>query len=415
MNLRHPGRSMVAPVGAAAVLIIPAGTLIAPNLAEVLFYLLALLGALPLRGNDRWWPQRNLQVLAVLTTVFFAMVVLSLVAAGSDISGYERLDRWGHFLAAPLVALFLYRAGISTRTLMLAAKLGALMVGAMALWQFMNGIGRPGGATNPLLFGALSLLLAFFSVIRLPLETPRQQALSLLAFCVAGTACVLSQARGVWLEAPLLLMLLMYFWHRARLLSRGPLLGICAAFLGLVTVSCTTPLIQHRINNAVAEYGAFLDHTDSESSVAIRIIMWQSGLRAATQQPLFGHGAHRTQQAAAAGLDEAALQRKTLQYTHLHNEYVTTLVGRGLAGFISLLLLLAVPLVFFLRRARRPELLARNSIGALLCTGYALSGMTNLAFGHDVMNIFFLIFLSLTLPLAPSTIDAGVRFRRHEA
>lgn len=226
---------------------------------------------------------------------------------------------------------------------------------------------------------------------------------------------MLSQARGVWLQALLLLMLLLYFWRRAGLLSRRPLLGICAAFLGIVTVSCTTPLIQHRIDDSVAEYNAFRNHIDSENSVAIRITMWQGGLRTATQRPLFGHGAHRTQQAAAAEIDTPALQRKTLEYTHLHNEYITTLAGRGLAGLASLLLLLAVPLMIFIRRARRPDLLARNSIGALLCAGYALSGMTNLAFGHDVMNIFFLMFLSLALPVAPALIDAGVRFRRHEA
>jgi O-antigen ligase len=126
--------------------------------------------------------------------------------------------------------------------------------------------------------------------------------------------------------------------------------------------------------------------------------MWKSGLSAALKKPAFGWGIHRTQVAAASELATPEMQQVVLGYNHLHNEYLTNLVAEGLPGLVSLLLMLFVPLAIFLKNSGDPELLVYNGIGSLLCIGYALSALTNQAFGDDTLNIFFVFFLAITLP-----------------
>lgn len=73
-------------------------------------------------------------------------------------------------------------------------------------------------------------------------------------------------------------------------------------------------------------------------------MMWKSGLSAAMKKPLYGWGIDQTQVAAAAELADPEMKQVVLGFNHLHNEYLTTLVGRGPPGVMSLLLLLFVPL-----------------------------------------------------------------------
>ena len=115
------------------------------------------------------------------------------------------------------------------------------------------------------------------------------------------------------------------------------------------------------------------------------------------KKPIFGWGMDQTQVVAASELAIPDMKLVILGYNHLHNEYLTNLVAKGLPGLLSLLLLLFVPLAFFLRNSGNPERLVCNGIGSLLCIGYALSGLTNQAFGDDTLNIFFVFFLAVTL------------------
>jgi hypothetical protein len=56
-----------------------------------------------------------------------------------------------------------------------------------------------------------------------------------------------------------------------------------------------------------------------------------------------------------------------------------------------------MPLGIFIKHVGDPDLLVYTGIGILLCVGYALSSLSNITLGEDVLNMFFIFFLSITL------------------
>ena len=389
----------IKPLVLSATLMLPAAILVAPRLGEASYILLAVVGFYYfLQINLYSTEYKNILLLSLLTLGFYLVALASVLVSDNHSASLEKLGNLREFLAAPFIGLLLLDTRVSTRFIMLTVKISALLVFMVVFYQLLTGTGRPGGAVNPLVFAVLSLLLGFFSIIRFPLESTAEKLLSLAAFSSGCMASVISQSRAAWILSIFLFAFVLFAWYRTDYLTKGAAIGISTLFLALVLASSQTPAVQQRINSALNEYHSFHTNGEWDSSVGQRIIMWESGLSAALKKPAFGWGVHQTQVAAASELATPEMQQVVLGYNHLHNEYLTNLVAKGLPGLVSLLLMLFVPLTVFLKNSGDPELLVYNGIGSLLCIGYALSAFTNQAFGDDTLNIFFVFFLAITLP-----------------
>lgn len=398
-TLTSPTRFSINPFASGAVLILPAAILVTPRLGEVSYVLLFVLGIYYFLRNSLYSAEnRKILLLSLLTLGFYLVALVSVLFSNHHSADLLNPGNLREFIAAPFIGLLLLKAPVSTRLLMLVIKLSALLVFMVAFYQFLSGTGRPGGAVNPLVFAVLSLLLGFFSIIRLPLESVPQKILSVASFSSGCMASVISQSRSAWILSIFLLAYVLFAWHRTGYLTKHVALGITTLFLALVLISSQAPSVQQRIHSALSEHHAYHMNGEWNNSTGRRIIMWKSGLSAARKKPVFGWGTDQTQAAAASELEPPAMKQAVLGYNHLHNEYITSLVAKGLPGLLSLLLLLFVPLTIFLRNSGDTERLVYNGIGSLLCIGYALSGLSNQAFGDDTLNIFFVLFLAITLP-----------------
>jgi len=126
--------------------------------------------------------------------------------------------------------------------------------------------------------------------------------------------------------------------------------------------------------------------------------MWQSGLMAAWDSPWLGYGYRNANKVAA---EYASQNHERIRgFTHLHNEYITNFASAGILGLLSLLGLLFLPLRIFVKHAK--QLKDRNYfslMGILLCAGYVTFGFSHIAFGEEHVNAFYVLFLSLLLPI----------------
>ena len=100
---------------------------------------------------------------------------------------------------------------------------------------------------------------------------------------------------------------------------------------------------------------------------------------------------------AGAHVESPLYKNQIVRQSHLENEYLTSLVGKGLLGLISVLLLLFGPIVALRKHLQTSSEYTYAAMGILVCTGYAVFGLTNLAFGHGIMNTFYVFMLSMTL------------------
>ncbi len=346
---------------------------------------------------------KNILPVSLITLGFYLVALLTEPVSGDHPEALWNPGHLREFLAAPFIGLSVLAARVSTRFIMLTVKLSALLAFMVVFYQLIAGTGRPGGAVNPLVFAIISLLLGVFSIIRFPLESVAEKCLSLTAFAAGSMACVVSQSRAACIVSVFLFGYVLFAWYRTGHLTKRNGAGITSLALVLTLVSLQIPVVQQRIDVTQDNYHAFYINGEWNNSLGRRIIMWKSGLSAAAEKPLLGWGTDQTQIAAASQLESPAMKQAILAYNHLHNEYITSLVARGLAGLLALLLLLFVPLSIFLRQSKDPERLVHHGIGALLCIGYALAGLSNQAFGDDTLNIFFIFFLAITLPGRQST------------
>ena len=163
-------------------------------------------------------------------------------------------------------------------------------------------------------------------------------------------------------------------------------------------IFASTPVFQHRYSQMINELKTLENHSEI-TSVRERVVMWKAGLETSMDSPVLGHGLHKANQAVALRVQSSNYQKRIAGYTHLHNEFVNTLVGKGLLGLASLLLLLFGPIALLGKCLKDGTSYTCASMGILVCSGYALFGLTNLAFGHGIMNTFYVFFLSITLNL----------------
>jgi O-antigen ligase len=179
--------------------------------------------------------------------------------------------------------------------------------------------------------------------------------------------------------------------NNKRLISLALFISIIFGFIGTQTNT------NKRISQAVTEIQQWYYYGDeSDTSSGLRAQMWVSGLRAAKQSPWFGYGYRNANKAAS---EYATNNKNTISSkTHLHSEYLTSLVSAGVIGLLALLVLLFKPITIFYKKLNNPDTYYYSLMGIILCVGYATFGFTHIAFGEEHVNAFYILFMGFLLP-----------------
>lgn len=134
------------------------------------------------------------------------------------------------------------------------------------------------------------------------------------------------------------------------------------------------------------------------ASFSARIAMWSTAWALFRESPWLGAGTGAWPAATAervrAGLSSGVVQL----YDHAHNEALTLLADRGLAGLLSLLLLYGAPAALFLgalRRAGNARPHPAAPAGLLLVGGFAVSGLTETLFNHSLVITYYALLVSV--------------------
>lgn len=382
----------------AAAVLFGLGFLLLPfgSLGTLLFFVAALVALIQvLRGQTRLSFDRSVRFAMIVALIYFAVDVLSVVIYENRGQSWVAPVGSLHFLVFPLLLAALSEASAvdPIRVFVRGVRLGAILAGIIAAIQIVAGLDRAiGGMINPIIFGGAATLFAFVSLIGSFDEDRRGRIIAGLAFAAGIFAAAVSQSRGPWLALPFFAVTIL-FYLRARHGNRAA--AIVAAGLGLLTIlvlSVAWDRVTERVNETLSmfrgfEFGQAADNEDDAFSLDQRALMMVYGLEAFGQRPILGYGPHN---AVAEVTDRAAADGYTIgEFRHLHNEFLTEAVGNGIVGLVTLLLVLAAPLVTALRSPRDRAFADRVVLAALLSSGTAIFGLTSLAFGHDITNTVY--------------------------
>ncbi|MBN8942096.1 MAG: O-antigen ligase family protein [Rhizobiales bacterium] len=371
------------------------------SLATAWFFAGAVyVSALWLTGRLSWvWPAST-AFGCLVCLAYFGVALISPVLFPNRLAGLLDVGTTLHFLVfTVLVGALVQSPRVDVFDLFLdgirAGAISALIYSAIEVF----GLGQwraTAGMANAIPFGDVAILAAGLSLVGFTRLSRPHKLFALIAMAAGFGACLLSQTRGALLALPLIVLALgIYLWPtiRRRTAMAGLVLGVVTVTVGGLGIVANVPDRLVALKASLEAGRALRSH---DESTAHRAILWTYGAEAFLARPVFGYGSQNAvdevrRRAARDGFEVPP-------YRHLHNEFITTAVGRGLVGLAALLMLLAAPIMAAIGSVRDDRYRDRVAFAIMLSGGYAIFGMTNLIFSHDQMNtVFVSAFLILLL------------------
>lgn len=370
--------------------------------AEVAAVLAALLSVLLiLAGKCRYTEgiPKPIQTIMSLFVIYFTIGAVSYFVFPPAKYSLSNIGTTLHFvLFAPIIMVMLKHPPKLT-WVWLSIIGGACLNGLHTIYYGSR------GTVNPILFGDISVFLAFASLMSWSHFKHKNimRLLPIAGFILGLLASFNSLARGSWLAIPSLTLLVMYYIYihldnKKRLVI--PLVALGIALAG--TSIAGWGKIEPRVNLAVKEVQEYFAGEGYKTSVGYRLETYKGALLVLKENPIYGVGmGHRVE--AFESLEERGLLRDLSVIKNAHNQFLEDGINKGLLGIASYLAIIISLLVHFYRRLHiEPAAI----VGFMLIVGFAVFGLTNNTFTHGDFNTFFIGALSLTLT-QPAMADTG--------
>ena len=396
LKLSHWGFSVAAFLFFALSLVVPSGY----SYGAALMLLTALLGAGVIRNATvqpgTWWLVGMLLAMGLLWGLSF-----------DSAAPWSGSDQWPRYWLAAWALVVGASWGVSGVWVCVGLAAGAIGALGVASYQYLIlGWDKAWGFTNAIQFGGLAMYMGM-ACWAMALFAPRSKLHAVLLWACGACgilASLLSETRGAWVVAPLLMVcILVVLWQQQR---KRQAVGAVVAALVLV-VAVMVPYgdkFEARGASAVAELQQYLQDPrgSAETSIGQRLEQWRVALHMTAQAPLTGWGTQGVVAGKQAMVDQGLAHPSIMAYGHAHNEVLDMLVKRGAIGLLALMLFYAIPLFAFWPTPRRlqqvppalrPMTLGLRVAASLLPVAYFGFGWTQVFFAHNSGNMFYVFAL----------------------
>ena len=381
----------------------------------VIFILLALLGLILATFQAKEKPLDRDEKLLFFSVAFFFIVAIAAVLLGDDPSqGDGKLSKFLRLLLVIPVYFFIRKINISEPVFWYGLVCGAVFTCLWAIYEtkygpvYLEQMGRPRGATHPILFGNLSLamgVMAFAGIAWFRKRASWQIALPLLALVMGITASFLSGSRGGWVALPALIIISLWFIRNT--IPKNALLVVAIVLIVTPIVAYFVPQtkvaerIDFTIDNIKAYHDSAIDSPYRTTSIGGRFEMWQAAWSIFVDNPTLGVGWGNYQVNAKKMVDQGLRHPKAAKHGHPHNEYLSVLASGGLLGLLALLFLLAIPLRYFFLATRSDSISMRSLgiAGVMLVVAYAHFALSEAIFERSLPVTFYAFYITVIAAL----------------
>lgn len=305
----------------------------------------------------------------------------------------------------PLVTFLFFPISYSTwsitqkatlaRTVVLSSMAACFVALLMAvIQQYWIGVRAEGGAGNPIVFATV-VCLAVAVCVAGALSGIERARNPLFYAALAGTiAIIYSGSRIVWL-ALLIAGIAVLLINHQRLRGRNAVrVLLLLTAVGVVIAAFGSQAISGRVDFLRSDWDALGTHDNYDTSLGIRVALWDIGLKAFRDMPVFGHGVGASQLLIKQGFhDQFAMDTG---FNHFHNGFLTALVQAGILGAMTLAAIFvfaAGNAVRVLQNSRDPVERFGATMIVIVVITYLTAGMTGILIGHDILDSVLMVFL----------------------
>jgi O-antigen ligase len=266
--------------------------------------------------------------------------------------------------------------------------------------------GRPSqiAAMNPIPYGNLCILLGFLSLLSLHslnknYESPRKFSFITLACFVAAICGVLgsvwTESRGGWVA--FIVVGLLYICTLPGVKAMYKVVALITFCLILVLSYTQINSINSRVTQAVDQTVLYLNQGDRDTSVGIRLQLWEASFLVLKEHPLTGVGVGHYQEALKSLSERGVISPLAATMPHSHNEFAHFATLLGIPGLLCILCIYFVPAGWFLSKIRSSQTTVRNAayMGLTTCLLFFVFGWTEVMFVIAATNVLYVTLLAL--------------------
>lgn len=403
MTNRTSGLSTIADL---LIFAFPVLILCVPRGAGVFLGGVALLALAGWRGMGRAWREQT-EILMPLTCIVLAFMA---VYVGSKLyfhTPWNVIDNPSRSLLAILTCWVIARAAPNPAWLWRGITAGLFFALLIVSYQyFVLGDPRPAAWVQAIAFANMVAALALIGFAR-PGDNRRAHAEAWFNVLCAVAILMLNGTRGavVALLATLVPMLLI----RYRRFNARMFLAAIATSAALAVAAYMVPgsPVSKRVDMAVQEIQQY-EHGNFETSVGVRLKIWQIGMEYFAEHPWTGVGVGQFARILHASefCQRSEAEAVACILEHAHNDIVESASTTGIPGLLTLLGLFLVPAELF----RRALLACRDGgssrgvslggAGLAVVMASLICGLTQVTTAHQANVVFYAGVIGLLLGLA---------------
>ena len=334
---------------------------------------------------------------------YFFTFFLSIIVNNDSLRVIDNPSRILLFI--PVLFLFsIYK--IKVKTILYSISLGAITTGIVALFQkFYLGYIKPFPEVMHIQAGNIAISLSTFSLVLTIYffikKEYRSALLGTLGIIFATISSALSGARGGWIGLPIVLISIFFLYR--QYISKKLILSLITVIVVSIMTLISNPKfgIKKRYSEAKSDIILYLEKNNKNTSLGARFDMWKNALIAIKQAPLFGHGSKGYESFKEQQVESKQMEKNTLQFNSLHNQYLESWVKRGFIGFIGLMLVTLMPLFYFIRNLKEPSLDIKciAILGITHILSHLFYFMSQSFLAHNSGSIFYFFVLVLIYAL----------------
>lgn len=359
-----------------------------------IIFLLAVWHLISHKTNKKFFKQRySLLITFSLFAIFLSVLTSQFARNDYELQSYDGPSRL--ILSLPiLICLFQLKIDF-VKILSNTLPLALLSILTYALIYPSNF--HPSRLTNyyldPIIWGNLSIILGFLCLASLKsTDMTIVKFYKFFGFFLGITMSILSQSRAGWLAG--------FFMGAAWLVSNkknmsakkiflGLFLGLCAIIIGYLTIN----ILRYRIDTAFVDIINWVNHTNINTSIGIRLTMWKISWHLFTLNPVLGYGEFSklpvlNDPYILSFADDESI--KTILCCGPHNELAARMLQSGILGVSGLLATYLIPIFIFIKSKNHPSSL----MGITLCIGMLIGGISGEMLSLKFSYNFFAILIS---------------------
>jgi O-antigen ligase len=332
---------------------------------------------------------KELKVLTFITLGYYVSSFMIFSINSGEIYFAKYLQSDIYFLIAPFVALSIFKANLKINFMFYGLSLSLFLVVVDFLLFNYGLISNSFIKIYISMFAPLLVMVSVLFALQLKDKFNTKIFFGLLLFLLSMVVVIDTGIRASWVSFFILVFVFLAYINNKYNISKTIYFSIVVVLLSFYNSSVVNDEISFAYNEIIAHQ----EKTKLNTSVGSRIEMYSSGIMAAKTKPFFGHGYLNGTKVASLYSDDS-VSSQIRSFVQLHNEYITTLVEKGLFGVVFLLILLIYPMIIFYKNSNNIYGIA----GLLLTIGFFTFGLFNVSFGDGSMKMFYVFFLSIFLP-----------------